>query len=190
MSVGAYGIYALTNAWFVAHGVGATALAAVTVVAPVGLAVNAIATTVGAGGASVVSRSLGAGDTASAARAAGNAFALFWVAAIATSVVGLGALRPLLTLLGARGPVRDLASAYATVLLSATLVGTGFSSLVRAEGRMRFSALMWIVAIVTQATFDPVLIFGLHLGVRGAALGAVCGQSLSTAMSIWFYFLQ
>jgi putative MATE family efflux protein len=190
MAVSAYGGYALTNAWFVAHGVGATAMAAVTVVAPVALAVNALATTVGVGGACLVSRSLGAGDTASAARAAGNAFALFWVAAIAMSVVGLAALQPLLTVLGAYGGVRDLAGAYATVLLPATLAGTGFSSLVRAEGRMRFAALMWIVAIVTQATLDPVLIFGLHLGVRGAALGTVGGQSVSALMSIWFFFRQ
>jgi putative MATE family efflux protein len=190
MSVGAYGGYALTNAWFVAHGAGATAMAAVVVAAPVGLAVNAVATTVGAGGASLVSRSLGAGDTAGAARAAGNALALFWAAAIAMTVTGLAALQPLLTMLGARGTVRDLAGAYLAISLSATLAGTGFSSLVRAEGRMRFSALMWIATIATQATLDPVLIFGLHLGVRGAALGTACGQSLSAAMSIWFFFLQ
>ncbi len=62
LSVGVYGIYALTNAWFVARGVGADAMAAVNLVAPVLLVLGAVSTTVGVGGASLVSRHLGAGD--------------------------------------------------------------------------------------------------------------------------------
>lgn len=69
-------------------------------------------------------------------------------------------------------------------------MSTGFSSLVRAEGRMRFSTLLWLVPVLVQITLDPLLIFGLHLGVRGAALGTIGGQSVSAAMSVWFFFLQ
>src|SRR5689334_8109883 len=99
MSVGVYGIYALTNAWFVARGVGAVAFAAVNLVAPLLLLLGAVATTVGVGGASLVSRSLGVGDVDQAARAAGNAFIAFWATAIGVAVVGLLLLDPLLTLL-------------------------------------------------------------------------------------------
>ena len=53
MAVGVYGIYALTNAWFVARGVGPVAFAAVNTVLPVLLVIGAVATTVGAGGASL-----------------------------------------------------------------------------------------------------------------------------------------
>lgn len=51
-AVGVYGIYALTNAWFVGRGVGDTAMAAVNLVAPLLLLLGAVSTTVGAGGAS------------------------------------------------------------------------------------------------------------------------------------------
>lgn len=190
LSVGAYGIYALTNAWFVAHGVGDTAMAAVNLVAPVLLLIGAMSTTVGVGGASLVSRGLGAGDTAAAARAAGNAFVLFWASAIATTAIGLVALGPLLTLLGAQGSLRGPARSYAIVLLSGAIVGTGFSSLVRAEGRMRFSTMLWLIPVLIQIVLDPSLIYGLHLGVRGAALGTIGGQAVSTGMSLWFFFLQ
>jgi putative MATE family efflux protein len=190
LSVGAYGIYALTNAWFVAHGVGAAAMAAVNLVAPVLLFVGAISTTVGVGGGSLVSRALGAGDTAAAARAAGNAFVLFWASAIATTAVGLAALGPLLTLLGARGTLYGPARAYLIVLLCGAIVGTGFSSLVRAEGRIRFSTLLWLIPVLTQVVLDPSLIYGLRLGVRGAALGTVGGQTVSAGMSLWFFFVQ
>jgi putative MATE family efflux protein len=165
-------------------------MAAVNLVAPVLLILGAVTTTVGIGGASLVSRRLGAGDPLAAARAAGNAFAVFWATAILVTVTGLLALEPLLTLLGARDDTRTNARDYAVVIIAGALVSTGFSSLVRAEGRMPFSTMLWVVPVLVQITLDPVLIFGFHLGVRGAALGTVGGQAVSAAMSIWFFFGQ
>jgi putative MATE family efflux protein len=174
----------------VARGVGPEAMASVNLVAPVLLVLGAVSTTVGAGGASLVSRRLGAGDTAGAARATGNAFAVFWTTAVVVTIAGLLAREPLLTLLGAGGETRGDARDYAIVIVAGALVSTGFSSLVRAEGRMRFSTLLWVVPVLAQITLDPLLIFGLGLGVRGAALGTVGGQAVSAAMSVWFFFLQ
>ncbi|GAA2568817.1 MATE family efflux transporter [Winogradskya consettensis] len=190
LSVGVYGIYALTNAWFVARGVGTDAMAAVNLAAPVLLILGAVSTTVGAGGASLVSRRLGAGDPAGAARATGNAFAVFWLTAALITGAGLLAVEPLLTALGTDPATRGLTRDYMIVLLCGALVSTGFSSLVRAEGRLRFSTLLWVVPVLVQITLDPLLIFGLGWGVRGAALGTVGGQAVSAAMSIWFFFLQ
>lgn len=190
LSVGVYGIYALTNAWFVARGVGATAMAAVNLVAPLLLALGAVSTALGVGAASVISRSLGAGDPAGAGRAAGTTFTVFWAAAITTTVVGLVALDPLLRMLGAHGPTLDYARDYAVIILAGAIMSTGFSSLVRAEGRMRFSTMLWIIPVLVQITLDPLFIFVLDLGARGAALGTVGGQAVSAAMSLWFFFLQ
>ncbi|MFG3338385.1 MATE family efflux transporter [Glycomyces sp. NPDC048151] len=188
MSVGIYGIYALTNAAFVAHGVGPAAMGAVNLVAPVLLVVGALSTTVGSGGASLVSRRLGAGDGEGAARAAGAAFLVFWAGAAAVAAAGLALLEPLLDVLGAQGELRGYARDYAVVILASTLVGTGFSSLVRAEGRLRFATMLWVVPVLVQITLDPVLIYGLDMGVRGAALGTAGGQAVSAAMSLWFFF--
>ena len=190
LSVGVYGIYALTNAWFVARGVGPTAMGAVNLVAPLLLILGAVATTVGIGGASLVSRSLGAGDPARAARAAGNAFIMFWAVAVVTTVGGLLALEPLLTVLGATPELRGMARDYAVIILAGAIFATGFSSLVRAEGRMRFSTLLWVVPVLVQITLDPLLIFGFGMGVRGAALGTVGGQAVSAGMALWFFFGQ
>ncbi|WP_049575367.1 MATE family efflux transporter [Streptomyces sp. SBT349] len=190
LSVTTYGVYALTNAWFVSRGVGTTAFVAVNLVAPVLLVIGAVSTTVGAGGASLVSRSLGAGDPRGAARAAGNAFLVYWTAAVVIGGLGVLLIDPLLTLLGATGATRGLAHDYGVIILAGALTGTGFSSLVRAEGRMRFSTALWVVAVVCQIVLDPLLIFGFDLGVRGAALGTVGGQAVSVAMSLWFFFVQ
>lgn len=165
-------------------------MAAVNLVAPVLLLLGAVSTTVGVGGASLVSRHLGADDTAGAARAAGNAFAVFWTTAAVVTTVGLVAIEPLLTVLGARGETRNDAREYAIIIVAGAFVSTGFSSLVRAEGRMRFSTMLWVVPVLVQITLDPLLIFGLGMGVRGAAFGTVGGQAVSAAMSVWFFFRQ
>ncbi|MCA0294876.1 MAG: MATE family efflux transporter [Actinobacteria bacterium] len=190
LSVGVYGIYALTNAWFVARGVGDAALAAVNLVAPVLLMLGAVSTTVGVGGASLVSRSLGAGRPADAARAAGNAFIVFWTAAVVVTVVGLLAIDPLLTTLGATGETLAYARPYATVIVAGAIFSTGFSALVRAEGRLRFSTLLWVIPVLVQIILDPLFIYGFGLGVMGAALGTVGGQAVSAGMALWFFFVQ
>lgn len=190
LSVGVYGIYALTNAWFVARAVGETALAAVNIVAPVLLLLGAVSTTVGVGGASLVSRSLGARRPADAAQAAGNAFVVFWATAVTVTLVGLLALDPLLAALGATPETLPYARPYATVLIGGAIFATGFSSLVRAEGRLRFSTLLWVIPVIVQIVLDPLLIYGFGLGVTGAALGTVGGQVVSAGMAVWFFFVQ
>jgi putative MATE family efflux protein len=190
LSVGVYGIYALTNAWFVARGVGETALAAVNLVAPIILMLGAVSTTVGVGGASVVSRMLGAGRPDQAARAAGNAFVVFWSVAVFITVAGLLALDPLLTVLGASGTTVAYARPYAALIIAGSIFSTGFSALVRAEGRLRFSTMLWVVPVLVQIVLDPLLIYVCGLGVSGAALGTVGGQAVSAGMAVWFFFFQ
>ncbi|WP_062289437.1 MATE family efflux transporter [Demequina phytophila] len=189
-SVGIYGVYALTNAWFVARMVGETALAAVTLATPLLLLVGAVSTTVGVGAASLVSRALGSGRPDDAARATGNALALFWTVAGVTAVLGLTFLDPLLRMLGATDATLPYARPYAAVILAGALVSTGFSAIVRAEGRLGYSTLIWVTAVVVQIVLDPVLILGLDLGVTGAALGTVGGQAVSAALALWFFFGQ
>jgi putative MATE family efflux protein len=106
------------------------------------------------------------------------------------SVVGILALNPLLTLLGATGPTRDYAYDYGLIILAGAITATGFSSLVRAEGRLAFATLLWAVPVAVQVLLDPLLIFGCDLGVRGAALGTIGGQSVSAGMSMWFFFVR
>jgi|GEM_PF-62736 len=189
-SVGVYGIYALTNAWFVARGVGESALAAVNLVAPLLLLLGAVSTTVGVGGASIVSRALGAGHPGHAGRAAGNSFVVFWGTAVLVTVGGLVFLEPLLRLVGTTDATMPFAKPYATVIIGGAIFSTGFSSLVRAEGRLFFSTMLWGSAVLVQMVLDPILIFGFNMGVVGAGLGTVGGQAVSACMAVWFFFIQ
>lgn len=175
MSVGVYGIYALTNAWFIARGVGAVAFAAVNLVAPLLLLLGAVATTVGVGGASLVSRSLGLGDLDQAARAAGNAFIAFWATAIGVAVVGVVLLDPLLAM---ADPLTGLFTddpavhAQATDALRVLAVGYPFAGIaplvsarLQAAGQPRYS--YWLSAGTIPAVRAPLLLAFSRLGTTG-----------------------
>ncbi len=189
-AVATYGIYALTNAWFVSHWVGPVALAAVNVSAPILLILGAVATTVGAGGASVLARALGAGDLTRAARVTGTALVSYWIVALLIGWTSIAFLDPLLALLGAHGEVLPYARDYALILLAGSVLSTGFSSLVRAEGRITYAMALWVVPVLVQVTLDPILIIGFDLGVRGAALGTVAGQGVSAVMGASYFLLR
>ncbi len=189
-SVGIYGIYALTNAWFVARGVGSDALAAVNLAAPLLLFLGAISTTLGVGAASVVSRGLGNSQPDHAARATGNAIVFFLLAALVVTVSGLIFHEPILRVLGADETTMPFAKPYAVILLCGSVFSTGFSAIVRAEGSFSFSVFLWVVPVVCQVVLDPLLIFVLDLGVAGAALGTVGGQLVSAGMAFWFFFVN
>src|SRR5450756_1459150 len=171
LSVATYGVYALTNAFFVSRWVGPVALASVNVAAPLLMIIGAVVTTIGTGGASVLSRALGGGDLTRAARATGTSLGAYWILSTVLGILGIVFLDPLVHLLGATGEVAQYAKSYAVILLAGSITATGFSSLVRAEGRMRYSTMEWIIPVVTQMVLDPVFIIGFGLGVRGAALG-------------------
>ena len=68
------------------------------------------------------------------------------------------------------------------------LFGTGFASLLRAEGAVQIGFLGNLAGTALNLLLDPVLIFGLGMGVTGAAAATVLGNLLSTAIYLWYVF--
>lgn len=185
-----YSLFTLTDTVFIARGVNETAAGAVSVASPLLLLLNAVSTTLGAGGASVISRALGRKDRETAAVTAVNVFLLFWCTALAVSAAGLLFLEPLLQGMGAVGELLPYAKVYSGILLAGAVTATGFSSLIRAEGAVRFSLYLWAGPVTVNLVLDGVFIFLCKMGVAGAALGTVISQAVSLAMSMWFFFLR
>ena len=130
-------MYNLVDTIFVGYGAGSMALAALTVSWPVQMVGVSLGMSVGIGTASVISRSLGAGDHARAYRVAGTAFVTIGVLSLTIMALGLIFLRPLLTVFGATEAIMPDAVAY----LSTVLLGTFFmassicaNNIVRSEG--------------------------------------------------------
>ncbi len=175
-------LYNLVDTIFVGQGVGTPALAALAVCFPIQIFMLAVAQTVGIGSASIISRALGSGDREKAEEVASGSFALTTALALMLSVTGLLFVTPLLRLFGASGDVLPYGRDYLSVIL---LGGVFFANavcsnnLVRSEGNARTAMNSMLIGAGTNIVLDPVFIFGLGLGIRGAAIATIIGQFCS-----------
>ena len=182
-----HSVYTLLDALFVSWGVGVDAMGGVSIVFPFVVLQGAIATAVGSGAASLVSRRLGEGKPGEAGEITLNAMLVFYGTAILTTVLGFIFMEPLLGTLGVTGELHTYAKQYFIIILAGNVFSTGFSNIIRAEGKMRYALLIWVIPVTLNTILDAIFIFVLGMGVRGSALGTVIGQFVSCCMSILFF---
>lgn len=184
-----YNLYNIINTIYVSRGINVYAAGGVAITFPLFLFLSALSTTLGAGASSVISRAIGENDLKKASRAAANTFLIFWVFAIIITITGLLHLDQLLYAMGVTDQLMPFAHAYTKIILIGTITSTGFSNLIRAEGSSKYAMYQWIIPIVANLILDPILIFVLDLGVRGAAIATVLSQGISVAMFLHYYFI-
>lgn len=180
-------MYNLIDALFVSRGIGDNAMGGVSIVLPFMIIQSAIAQTVGGGAASIVSRLLGKKEAIRAGEVTLNAMAVFYISAAVIAVLGFLFMNPILSLLGATPDILPYAKEYYIIILAGNVFSTGFSSIIRAEGRMAYALLIWLIPTGVNIVLDAVFIFGLDMGVGGAALATVLCQFTSFAMSVLFF---
>jgi len=179
----------ILNAIFVGS-LGAQAIAAVSMTMPIMVLLAAAGEGIGVGTASLISRHLGAGKELEASRDASTALALAAPFGVIMTVALLLSLRRIFVALGATPPILPMALDYATTLLLGSTVlllnmVSGF--IARAEGNTRFSMWTMLSAFILNALLDPVLIFLLDLGVRGAALATLLAQTAAFSLYIAYF---
>jgi len=190
LSLLVYAIYSITDTYFLSVGINSLAAAGASIISPVLIALGGIATTVGAGGASVVSRALGEGKTEKASKTVANTFLLFWSIAFLTTVFGAIFIRQIVYLFGATDNIAPYAIEYGRIIFLGALTSTGYSGIVRADGNVRYSTAMWIIPVSANLVLSWLFIFILDMGISGAALATVIGQAISVLMSINFFFIR
>ncbi len=190
LSLLVYAIYSVTDTYFLSVGINSLAAAGASIISPVLIALGGIATTVGAGGASVISRALGEANTEKASRTVANTFLIFWSVAIAITVFGALFIQPIVHLLGATNDIAPYAIEYGRIIFLGAITSTGYSTIVRADGNARYSTAMWIIPVSANIVLCWLFVIVLHLGTSGAALATVLGQAISAGMSIHFFFFR
>lgn len=179
--------YTLTDTLFVSWGVGDHAVGGVSVAFPFVILQGAISTAIGGGAASIVSRQLGAGEREQAGATTRSAMAAFYGSAVVITVLGLVLMDPMLRLLGVTEDIYGYSRDYLTIILLGNVFSTGFSSIIRAEGKMLYGLLIWVIPVSINIVLDAVFIFGLGWGVRGSALATVICQFTSFLMCVLFF---
>ncbi|WP_437681495.1 MATE family efflux transporter [Sorangium sp. So ce131] len=190
LSLMVYAIYSLTDIYFLSVGIGSAAAAGASIISPVQIALGAVATTVGAGGASVVSRALGEQNVEKASRTVANTFLIFWTAAIAITVLGSVFIEPIVYLLGATDTIAPYAIEFGRIIFLGAIASTGYSAIIRADGSARYSTAIWIIPVCVNIVLCWLFVIILQMGVSGAALATVCGQATSAGMSVHFFFFR
>ena len=143
----------------------------------------------GTGGAPLCSISRGRGDNREAERVMGNALALLLLLGAGATVFFLALKRPILYLFGASPDTFPYADGYMSIYLCGTLfvmISLGMNPFINAQGFGRIGMMTVLLGAVVNIALDPVLIFALHMGVRGAALATVLSQALSAGWVLLF----
>lgn len=190
IAMGVNALYNLVDTIFVGRVVGPLGIGGISVAFPLQIAILAVALLVGIGSASVISRSLGRKDEERAAQALGNAVVMIMAAVAIVAILGLLFLDQLLFALGATPELRPYARDYLVIILPGApfLAGSIVANhLVRAEGRSRRAMTIMLIGAGLNLILDPIFIYVLDMGVRGAAIATVISQGVSFLYAVSFY---
>ena len=185
-------MYNFVDTIFVGKGVGSMGIAGISISLPVQIFVMAFAQMFGIGGASVISRSLGERDHKKARRAAGNVMVFSVAFGLVMTLLGQFFLDQLLIMLGASEAIIPYAREYLGIILLGSAFfsfGMAMNHVVRAEGKPKIAMAAMLISAVLNIILDPIFIFSLNMGIRGAALATVLSQA-ATSIYVLFYFLS
>ncbi len=185
-------IYFIVDTIFVGRFVGTLGIAAITVVMPITFFISSIGMAIGVGGASVISRALGAGEDAKAFHTFGNMLGLTLTLAVSLVLAGSFFQVPVLQLFGAQGDIIDPAQRYFSIILigvPALAWAMMSNNVMRAEGRPKMAMLSMMIPAVVNIILDPIFIIVLDWGLEGAAWATTISYYMSAVFTIWFFFL-
>jgi putative MATE family efflux protein len=191
IGMAAMAMFNIVDTIFVGRGIGSLAIAALSIVFPIQMFLLAVGQMIGIGAASLISRSLGANDYDKANKTLGNVVLIVISFALIITVLGSVFITELLTLFGATDTIIGYAKDYMQVILFGSLffifLVTG-NNIIRSEGKAKIAMTTMLVAAGINIILDPIFIFALNLGIRGAALATIISQFI-TAMYIFRFFI-
>lgn len=185
------GLYSFMDAVFVGQMVGKEAMGAVSVAYPFTLMNNGVATLVGIGSASLLSRAIGKKDKFTVDKIMGNLIALVLLLSLVVSVVGIAFTRQIVAISGARGEILELAVRYLKIIfLGSIFVNFAQSAnmVMRGEGLLKKAMTIMGIGAVMNIILDPIFIYIMgEKGIEGAAIATVISQ-ISQALMTYYYF--
>ncbi|RNL46863.1 MATE family efflux transporter [Paraeggerthella hongkongensis] len=187
------GLYTFVDAVYAGQLIGVDAMGAVSVAYPFTFINSGLATMLGMGSASVLSRAIGARNQRVIDQVMGNLTVAVVVASLVVAVLGIAFARPLLMLTGAEGQMLDMAVVYLRILFagslfvnfaqSSNMIMRGEGELVRAMGIMGGGAVLNMI-------LAPLFILALRdqgLGIEGAGIATVLSQFVLAGVMLWWF---
>ena len=169
--------------------IGTTALGAVGLCFPVIVIITAFSNLFGTGGAPLFSIARGKGDREEAGQIMNTSFTMLCCCAVMLMLFGLIFARPILRIFGASNEALPYAYPYMMIYLLGTvasMIATGMNPFINSQGYSTVGMLSVALGAITNLILDPVFIFVLDFGIKGAAIATILSQFLSAAFVVNF----
>ena len=180
-------LYNMVDSIFIGQGVGAMAISGIAITFPLMNITAAFGSLVGVGAATLTSVKLGQKDYDTARRILGNVFVLNILLGAMLTLVALPLLTPILYFFGASDNTLPYARDYMQIILAGNIITHlyfGLNALLRSSGHPEKAMYATIATVLVNTILDPIFIFGLDMGIRGAAIATVIAQSLALMWQI------
>ncbi len=176
-------LYNVVDRIYIGHmtDIGAVALTGVGLFTPILMLINAFAMLAGAGGAPRAAIAMGEKDKATADKILGNCFSLLLILTVLLTLIFYPLAPMLLRLFGASDATLPYALDYAQIYILGTvfvLIVMGMNPFISTQGFAKISMLTTVIGAMINIVLDPIFIFGLNMGVSGAALATVLSQAV------------
>jgi putative MATE family efflux protein len=182
-------LYNIVDQIFIGQGVGMLGNAATNVAFPITTICTAISMLLGIGSAVNFNLCLGRGEKEKAGHIAGNGLFLLAVCGTAFGALVLIFLNPILHVFGATDQIFTLARTYTGITafgIPFLIFSTGGSQLIRADGSPSYSMTCLLTGAILNMILDPIFIFGLEMGIAGAAWATVISQLVTFVLVILY----
>ena len=182
-------LYSVVDRMYLGRLPGHLALTGLGLTIPIVSIIMGFANLCGTGGGPIFSICRGQGDQEEAERVMGNSFSLLLILGAACTAFFLAFKRPILYLFGASDATFPYADDYMTIYLLGTLfvmISLGMNPFVNAQGFGSVGMMTVVLGAAVNIVLDPIFIFLLNMGVKGAALATVISQAISAAWVLKF----
>ena len=186
-------LYNMVDSIFIGHGVGPMALAALGISFPLMNIGAAFGAAVGIGGSTLMSLRLGQRQYDKANNVLGNMVALNIITGLLVGIVSIIFLDPILTFFGASEQTLPHAHDYMFILLVGNVVThlyLGLNAALRSASKPRAAMIATIVTVALNTILDPIFIWPLHMGIKGAAIATVLAQVIVLCWQLWQFSRQ
>lgn len=184
-------LYSVVDRIYIGHikGVGMEALTGVGVTFPIITLISAFSAFIGAGGAPLAAIWLGKGDRKRAEKILGNGVSMLLFFTIILMAFFYAFEKPLLYMFGASDATIGYAMSYISIYLAGTVfveLALGLNAFIISQGQSRIAMAAVLIGAASNIILDPVFIFALGMGVKGAAYATVISQALSALWTVGF----
>lgn len=184
-------LYNIIDRMYIGHmeEVGATALTALGVCMPILVLISAFSAFAGMGGAPLAAIQLGKGDKEKAEKILGNATTMLITCAVVLTIVFGIFKEPILYAFGASPETIGFAMDYLNVYLIGTIavqLALGLNTYISCQGNAKTAMCSVLIGAVLNIVLDPIFIFVLDMGVKGAALATIISQAVSAIWVVHF----